>query len=375
MTLAVIMAGGRSARMRATAGPVHKALVPVLGVALLERNLCALLAQGFRDVAVAVSAHEPDVERWVLGRGRALATAVKARLECLRERSARGTIGAVAGLEASGRSLLVVNVDNLTALPLAKLVAAHEAAGAAMTIASHVETMRAPCGELRVVDGMVTDYLEKPVTRFPASSGTYVLGAKAVALLDDERRWDVPDLVTALIARGDHVCAFPHEAPWIDVNDAAARAHAERLLAEQRDSFEHWGEPPAHEVVALLMLSASRALVAHRPARSARYRGSWDVPGDELRRDGATPSDALGRLLAHTVPGSRLAPKFLTSLDDLDVTTGRLIRHHVFVAHAEDVPSLSEDSSVRWVSRKGLPRLGSLSSPLVRALAWADRST
>ena len=103
MTLAVIMAGGRSARMRATAGPAHKALVPVLGVALLERNLCTLLAQGFRDVAVAVSAHEPDVERWVLGRGRALATAVRARLDCLKETSARGTIGAIAGLDASGR--------------------------------------------------------------------------------------------------------------------------------------------------------------------------------------------------------------------------------------------------------------------------------
>jgi len=374
MTLAVIMAGGRSARMRATAGPVHKALVPVLGVALLERNLCALLAQGFRDVAVAVSAHEPDVERWVLGRGRALATAVKARLECLRETSARGTIGAVAGLEASERSLLVVNVDNLTALPLGKLVASHEAAGAAMTIASHVETMRAPCGELRLVDGMVTDYLEKPVTLFPASSGTYVLGAKAVALLDDLRRWDVPDLVTALIARGEQVCAFPHDTAWIDVNDAAARARAEQLLAEQRDSFEHWADASADEVVALLVLSPLRALLAHRPPRSARYRGSWDVPGDELRRDGATPSDALGRLLAHTLPSSRLAPKFLTSFDDLDVTTGRLIRHHVFVAHAGGEPQPSEGSSLRWVTRGGLQRPGTLSSPLVRALAWAERS-
>lgn len=374
MTLAVIMAGGRSARMRATAGPVHKALVPVLGVALLERNLCALLAQGFRDVAVAVSAHEPDVERWVLGRGRALATAVRARLDCLKETSARGTIGAVAGLDASGRSLLVVNVDNLTALPLAKLVASHEAAGAAMTIASHVEAMRAPCGELRIADGLVTEYLEKPVTRFPASSGTYVLGANAVALLDDGRRWDAPDLVSALIARGERVCAFAHDAPWIDVNDRPALARAERLLAEQKDAFEHWDDAPAHEVVALLVLSSSRALLAHRPARSARYRGSWDVPGDELRRDGTTPSDALGRLLAHTLPGCRLAPKFSTSFDDLDVTTGRLIRHHVFVGYAGDEPPPCEGSSVRWVSRESLRRLGALSSPLVRALAWAERS-
>ena len=146
MTLAVIMAGGRSARMRATAGPAHKALVPVLGVTLLERNVCALLSKGFRHIAVAVSAHEPEVERYVLGRARALATARNARLHCLKEASPRGTIGAVALLDAIDGSILVVNVDNLTALQLGKLVAFHEASSAAMTVASHIEMMRMPCG-------------------------------------------------------------------------------------------------------------------------------------------------------------------------------------------------------------------------------------
>ena len=80
MSIAIVMAGGRSARMRASAGPAHKALVPVLGVSLLERNLCALLAEDFGRIAVAVSAEEPEVERCVLERGRALAAARNARL-------------------------------------------------------------------------------------------------------------------------------------------------------------------------------------------------------------------------------------------------------------------------------------------------------
>jgi len=374
MTLAIIMAGGRSARMRATAGPAHKALVPVLGVTLLERNLCALLSRGFRHIAVAVSAHEPDVERYVLGRARALATAWNARLDCLKETSPRGTIGAVAGLDAIDGSILVVNVDNLTALQLGKLVAFHEASAAAMTVASHIEMMRVPCGELRIVDGLVAEYLEKPTKRIPASSGTYVLGPKARAMLDPERRWDAPDLVSALIGQGERVCAFPHDAPWIDVNDAARLGQAEQLIAEHMDSFEHWDDAPQHEVVALLVLSPSSALLVHRPARAARYPERWDVPGEELHRDDTTPREAARRLLARVVPGTRLAPEFLASFDDLDVATRRLVRHHVFVAHADDEPSPpSFDAPARWVGRQRLERLGPLSAPLVRSLAWAER--
>jgi dTDP-glucose pyrophosphorylase len=373
MSTAVVMAGGRSARMRASAGPAHKALVPVLGVSLLERNLCALLAEDFRRIAVAVSAQEPEVERYVLERGRALAAARNVRLDCLKETSPRGTIGAVTALEAGDESVVVVNVDNLAALRLGKLLAFHEAADAAMTIASHVETLQAPCGELRIVDGLVAEYLEKPLKPFAASSGTYVLGPRARALLDPERRWDVPDLVTALIARGERVCAFPHDELWIDVNDAAALARAERLIAEHADAFERWHDAAAEDVVALLVLSPASALLAHRSGRAARYPRSWDVPVIDLRAGGEGTGETAGRLLARIVPGTQPAPRFVTSFDDLDVATRRLARHHVFVADAADEPPPSSGSAARWVSRARLDRLGPLSAPLVRALAWAAR--
>ncbi len=50
MTTALIMAGGASERMRASHGSAHKALVEVLGVPMLEQNLSALLAFGYRDI-------------------------------------------------------------------------------------------------------------------------------------------------------------------------------------------------------------------------------------------------------------------------------------------------------------------------------------
>ena len=58
MPSAIIMAGGQSLRMRESLGREHKALVKVLGVPMLERNLFALLSHGFREIFLAVNAKE-----------------------------------------------------------------------------------------------------------------------------------------------------------------------------------------------------------------------------------------------------------------------------------------------------------------------------
>src|SRR5690349_10402680 len=114
MNTAVIMAGGRSERMRASFGPQHKALVPVLGVSMLERNLCKLLSAGFCDIIVAVSSQEPEIEDYVNTRGLDLARIRGATIECFKERQPLGTIGVARKFGDRSEALLVINVDNLT---------------------------------------------------------------------------------------------------------------------------------------------------------------------------------------------------------------------------------------------------------------------
>jgi dTDP-glucose pyrophosphorylase len=366
MTTAVVMAGGRSARMRASAGPRHKALVPVLGVPMLERNLCALLSQGFREIVVAISAQDEEIGRYVDGRARALARARRARVACLREPVPLGTIGAVAALPATGGSVLVVNVDNLTALALRTLVAFHEAHAAALTIASHVERVQVPCGELAIAGDRVTAYREKPLMPVTASSGTYVVGPPARAVMGSNGRWDVPALASALIARGATVCALRHDAPWIDVNDAAAIARAERLITEHREAFEHWDERPAAEVAALLPVSPARVWLV------ARDEG-WDLAVERVVADDATPAAAIDRLLAARPGWTDAKAELLTSFDELDLTTAALVRYHVYVARvAEDAWPPPGDRTARWVERDGIGDAEAASPALRRALAYAD---
>jgi NDP-sugar pyrophosphorylase family protein len=368
MTTAMIMAGGRSARMRSSAGPRHKALVPVLGVPMIERNLCALLSERFPDIVVAMNAREDELAEYIRGRGAGLARARGARLECLVETSPLGTIGAVAALPGIAGAVLVVNVDNLTALSLRELVAFHERQGAAMTIASHLERVQVPCGELELSEGRVLAYREKPAKPVTASSGTYVLGPAARAAMGAQSRWDVPDLVTTLIARGEKVCALPHDAPWIDVNDAASIPRAERLIAEHMDRFEQWGEQPVYEVAALLLVSPSRVRIHARD-------GGCAIPVERVRADDVGPWDAVRRMRSDWLDGYEGKPDLVATFDDLDVESRDLVRHHVFVATVEDdARPLPRARAARWIGRDGLDDRSHLSAPLRRALAYADRA-
>ena len=230
MPAAIIMAGGRSSRMRATHGPAHKALVEVLGVSMLERNLATLFGQGFDDVTVVSSVNEPAVAEWVSARGRGLARAAGAKVASHIEREPLGTIGVLGSL-ALDEDVLVVNVDNLSAIDLRALVRTHRDSGAAMTVAVHEEPFSIPFGEVRVEDGCIIDYAEKPQRRLLVSSGTYVVGGKARESIAADQPTNVPELIARLVAQGERVGAFRHDAPWIDVNDAAGVKAAEALIS------------------------------------------------------------------------------------------------------------------------------------------------
>jgi NDP-sugar pyrophosphorylase family protein len=238
MTAAIIMAGGRSSRMRATNGSRHKALVPVLGIPMLERNLCALLGSGFRDITVAFAADEPAIDAFVASRAKALADACGANVMPYREVRPLGTIGAVRAYAGRADAVVVVNVDNMTTLDLRELADAHVTSGAAMTIATHDEPFTIPFGSVTVADGDVVEYREKPAYPVRISSGTYVLGPRAIAAIRPDVPTGVPELVSMLIGSGERVAAFEHNAVWIDVNDAAGVARAETLIRDHAGAFE-----------------------------------------------------------------------------------------------------------------------------------------
>jgi len=231
------MAGGRSERMRATNGPLHKALVEVGGVPLIERNLIALFGENFADVVVVTSGREPALNAYLSERGRALARRYGAQLETFVETEPLGNIG-VGGVLNDGRhDLLVAYVDNLTSIAAGKLLARHRATSAALTIATHLWPLRNPFGELEIDGGYVRAYREKPVRNVRISSGSCVIAPAAAALIPAQRPFGAAELCANVLAAALPVAAYEHDELWIDVNDADALRKAEAMLRANPGRF------------------------------------------------------------------------------------------------------------------------------------------
>ena len=114
---ALVMAGGRSERMRAGGCRTHKALRTICGATLLQHNVQTLFSYGFKDVSIAVNQQENDLLSAV-EELQAFTSRQACRLIAVKEDKPLGTIGAARLLKESTENLLVINVDNLTDLNL-----------------------------------------------------------------------------------------------------------------------------------------------------------------------------------------------------------------------------------------------------------------
>lgn len=237
LTRALIMAGGKSERMRACNGRPHKALARVRGVTLLEWNVRLLLRHGFADIVVAVSSKEPDVSAYVLASVVPIAARDGARVAMFEEHSPLGNVGAAREVAGVADNVLMLYVDNLASIDPCSLVEFHERSGAAATIATHVEPFQIPFGQLSLAEDRVTQYSEKPAIGVQVSSGTCVLSRRACELIPKDRPTSASQLFAMLCERGEAVAAFRHAQAWIDINDASSLARAEALVDAGLASF------------------------------------------------------------------------------------------------------------------------------------------
>ena len=333
MAAALIMAGGRSSRMRAGLGRQHKALVKVLGVSMLERNILTLLSHNVREIFLAVGAVERSVLAFARGHGQKVACAGGAELKLFIEEHPRGTIGAAGAIKTTSDDLIVVNVDNLTSLDLSALLEYHRANKAILTVATHIEPFQIPFGQVLVKNGEIVDYQEKPILPVPLCSGTYVLTKTARLNIPSTKPSSAPELVHTLLRAKHKVSAFFHSSPWIDVNDRSSVKKAEELIMGNFQSFELWQQPAAQETVTLCIWKKDRValLKSELGPASAISR----LPMEKVRTQNDIPLRIAHRLQGQMGLPRLGKPFLLASFDELDTRTRQRTRHHIYVSQIE----------------------------------------
>lgn len=368
MTIAaLIVAGGSGERMRRSGALPPKPLVPIRGVTLLERNVVALLRIGMTDLHVAVAA-DSQVAEFARSRCATIAEALGATLTLIEERQPLGSIGAAAYLR-DRTDVVVVNADNLSSLDLNAMVAAHRKSGAAMTIAVHDQAFPIPFGEIALEGDQVIAYREKPSFTVRVCSAYSVLGSKALGQLNPGEPMGLPAFANRLLERGAPVRAYHHDAAWIDVNDLAAVERADALVSCHAEAFELWPGRPDEEFVALL-LSGSHG-VALRPTGDK----AWCLPHTRLRD---TDTLTAAKRVAARCSARSKCPEPLATFDEIDVSSRRRNRIHVFAAPSADASAdATADANLadpmRWFRRQDIDALASVSPIVRRALAAGQR--
>jgi NDP-sugar pyrophosphorylase family protein len=214
---AVILAGGKGTRLAPYTTVLPKPLMPIGDRAILDVVVRQLESYGYRRLTFAVG-YLAHLVKAVFGDGQQWGVSI----EYHEEEQPLGTAGPLALVEGLDDTFLAMNGDVLTTLDYGGLLDLHRRAGNAMTIATHRRTVRTEYGVLHV-DGAhgetarVSGYEEKPELDYTVSMGVYVIEPAALAHIPRGERFDIPDLVLALLDAGEPVGSHLFDGYWLDI--------------------------------------------------------------------------------------------------------------------------------------------------------------
>jgi NDP-sugar pyrophosphorylase family protein len=233
---AVILAGGKGARLAPFTASFPKPLVPLGDTPVLEVLIRRLLQHGITDITLTLG-HLAELVKAYFQHRRSLAE--QATLRFVEEEEPTGTAGSLALVPELNDTFLGMNGDLLTNLDLHALVEFHRKQNALLTIGVHSRDVKIDLGVLEFNGSFeVKRYIEKPRTTYHVSMGIYVYEPRVLQYIQPGIHLDFPDLVLRLLENGERVCAYPSDCLWLDIGRPDDYAHAQRLFAEKRETFE-----------------------------------------------------------------------------------------------------------------------------------------
>ena len=156
----VIMAGGRGTRISELFPDIPKPLIPIDGIPVLEREVCSLASQGFRDIILTVSylhekieEHFGDGSKWGV------------KIEYFVENTPLGNAGALFKLNLK-EDFLLLNADSMFDVDFNRFVDFHKQHGGLVTLFTHPNSHPYDSG-LLIADknGAVEQWLAKEDSR------------------------------------------------------------------------------------------------------------------------------------------------------------------------------------------------------------------
>jgi NDP-mannose synthase len=230
---AVVLAGGKGARLAPYTTILPKPLMPIGDMPILEVMLLQMREAGIEHVVLTVG-HLSELLRAFFKDGSQFGLDISYSYE----QCPLGTAGPIALVDGLNETFLVTNGDVLTTLNLRQLIQFHREQKAMATIAAHQRQSRIDLGVIQKDgDCRITGYIEKPVYDFLVSMGIYVFEPAVLPYIPRNEYLDFPDLIKKLIAAGERVVGYEFNGYWEDLGRPDDYVRASKDFENMRSQF------------------------------------------------------------------------------------------------------------------------------------------
>ncbi len=232
---ALILAGGKGARLRPYTTVLPKPLMPIGDMPILEIILRQLKSSGVASVILAVGYMHHLFESFFQNGER-----YDLSISYSFEDKPLGTAGPIAlAMDRLEDDFLVMNGDLLTTLDYSKLFHEHIATESAATISLHRRTVNIDYGVVDYnEDNCLLGYREKPSYDYDVSMGINVLNKQALSKIVKTGEYlDLPDLMMQLAQSGQRVVCHQQDCDWLDIGRIDDYQRATDIFESNRSMF------------------------------------------------------------------------------------------------------------------------------------------
>jgi NDP-mannose synthase len=230
---AVILAGGKGARLAPFTKILPKPLMPIGDMPILEVILRQIKAAGINEAILTVG-HLSGLLQAFFQDGRQLGIKIAYNFE----EYPLGTAGPLALVKGLDETFLVSNGDVLTTMSHRELIQFHRDQKAIATIAVHRRQVKIDLGVVQLDHSPeITGYIEKPTFDYMVSMGIYVFEPGVLSYIQPGKYLDFPDLVKKLLAANEKVVAYVFNGYWEDLGRPDDYERASADFEQMRSDF------------------------------------------------------------------------------------------------------------------------------------------
>jgi NDP-sugar pyrophosphorylase family protein len=211
--MAIILAGGKGRRLEPFTITIPKPLLPLGDISILEIIIRQLAAVGLSHIKLTLG-HMSHLFIATIGNGSRWGV----NIEYCVEEEPLGTAGPLLLLKDLDDDFLVMNGDILTTIDYKELIDVHKNHDAWATIAVSRRKVKIDFGVVKLTEnGLLNNYLEKPIIPYEVSMGINVLSRKCLDFIPAGKKFDLPELILAIKRAGKRLICYKTGAYWRDI--------------------------------------------------------------------------------------------------------------------------------------------------------------